>query len=85
MADLKTIINSVGILLTMVGVYMIYANSPINHHVIDGGDFDTDHSAEERATSCRNKLMTAGVYIVLGGYLLQLFSNFLPASDAAAA
>jgi hypothetical protein len=78
MEDYKVIINSIGIVMTMVGVYMVYANSPINDHVIDGGTFDTDHAAEERSTKRRNKLMTIGVYIVLTGSLLQLVSNFLP-------
>ncbi|MCL6619302.1 MAG: hypothetical protein K6T33_05880 [Thermomonas hydrothermalis] len=84
MADWKVIANSVGIVLTMIGVYMIYANSPINNHVIDGGDFDTDFAAIERTTKRRNKLMTVGVYIVLGGSLLQLASNFIPSPAAAA-
>jgi hypothetical protein len=85
MADWRMITNSVGIVLTMIGVYMIYANSPINQHVIDGGDFETDFGAIDRATKRRNKLMTVGVYIVLGGSLLQLASNFVPVPPTAAA
>ena len=85
MADWKLITNSIGIALTMIGVYVIYANSPINSHVIDGGDFDTDFSAIERSTKRRNSLMRAGVYIVLAGSLIQLVSNFMPSTNAAAA
>ncbi|TCZ78322.1 hypothetical protein [Lysobacter sp. N42] len=85
MVDWKVIANSLGIVLTMIGVYMVYANSPINHHIIDGGSLDTDFAAIERATIRRNRLMTLGVYIVLGGSMLQLASNFLPSPSVAAA
>ncbi|RYG65004.1 hypothetical protein EON80_18180 [bacterium] len=84
MADWRLITNSIGIVLTMIGVYMVYANSPINAHVIDGGDFETDLSLEDRSTKRRNKLLRVGVYIVLTGSFLQFVSNFLPPVDATA-
>ena len=42
MFDFKTSLNSLGILLTLGGVYMVYKNSPLNEHQIDGGRPDTD-------------------------------------------
>lgn len=78
MADWKLIFNAIGIAVTMIGVYMVYAYSPINSHGIDGGRADTDFSAIERTTKRRNQSMRVGVYIVLAGSLLQLVSNFMP-------
>lgn len=69
----------------MVGVYIVYANSPINAQIIDGGTFNTNFAAEAHAMKQRNDLMQIGVYIVLVGSLLQLGSNFLPALDVATA
>nr|CAS02813.1 putative integron gene cassette protein [uncultured bacterium] len=83
--DGRAITNSGGIVLTMAGVYMVYANSPINSSVIDGGNFDTDFAAIDRDTRHRNLLMRVGVYVVLIGSFLQLVSNFLPAANPSAA
>lgn len=75
--DAKAFINSIGISLTILGVYMVYINSPINNTVIDGGDANTDWSAVERRANRRNILLRTGVYIIIGGSLIQLISNFL--------
>lgn len=85
MIDGKTLLNSVGIGLTMLGVYMVYLNSPINHAVIDGGNASTDWKAIERKTKLRNMLLKVGVYLVLAGSAAQLASNFVPSGSAAAA
>lgn len=85
MVDVKTLVNSIGIGMTMLGVYMVYFNSPINHTVIDGGGASTDWSAIERKANLRNTLLRVGVYLVLAGSLTQLISNFVPVGDAAAA
>ena len=85
MADCKTLINSIGIVLTIVGVYLVYVNSPINYTVIDGGGAGDDWSAIERKASLRNTLLKVGVYLVLAGSATQLVSNFVPAGGEAAA
>lgn len=80
MIDIKTLTNSAGIVLTMLGVYMVYINSPINHTVIDGGNASTDWSTVERKAKERNLLLKAGVYLVLLGSATQLVSNFIPSN-----
>jgi len=85
MIDVKTIVNSVGVGLTMLGVYMIYINSPINYTIISGGGPDTDWAAIERKANLRNTLIKVGVYLVLLGSATQLVSNFVPSGSAAAA
>ena len=83
--DLRTAINSLGILLTIIGVVMVYRYSPLNESVVDGGGADTDFGAIERKQKCRNQLLKLGVYLVLGGSFVQLVSNFLPSGSSAAA
>jgi len=77
MHDLKTAINSVGLLVSIIGVYLVYRFSPLNFDTIDGGAPDTDFDAIRRETSRRNRLVRVGAYMVLGGTFLQLGSNFL--------
>lgn len=86
MVDGKTLLNSIGIGLTMLGVYMVYVNSPINYTEIDGGNASTDWDSIERKAKRRNILLKAGVYLVLAGSAAQLASNFvLPGSSPTAA
>jgi hypothetical protein len=75
--DPKTALNSLGVLLAMVGVYLVYRNSPLNESVIDGGTPSTDFAAEAMRTVVRNRAMTMGVYLVLFGSLVQLVSNLV--------
>jgi hypothetical protein len=85
--DIRTIVNSVGILLTMLGVYMIYVNSPINYTVIDGGEIGAGGPSweeTERKANRRNTLLKTGVYLVLAGSFVQLVSNFIPVGGSAA-
>ena len=77
MNDFKTIINSIGLILNIVGVYVVYVYSPINIDEIDGGDASTDYDQLARETHRRNRLLRLGVYIVIGGSVLQLASNFI--------
>jgi hypothetical protein len=79
--DLKTSLNSLGILLTLVGVYVVYINSPINESVVGGGGADTDFNEIERLTTQKNKRMKVGVFVVLAGSVLQLISNYLPSGS----
>lgn len=58
----------------MIGVYVVYLNSPINYFIIDGnGDED-----DEKQVITRNKRLKYGLLIVMLGSLLQLVSNFIP-------
>ncbi len=72
--DCKTIINSAGIALTIIGVYMVFINSPMNDNEIT--DTINENTPNEKINN-RNCLLRIGVYIVMFGSLLQLISNFL--------
>lgn len=78
--DLKTIINSIGLILNIAGVLVVYFSSPINHDVIDGGSASTNYDQIGRETKRKNTLLKAGVWIVVAGSVLQLISNFVPPS-----
>ena len=80
MSELRTAINSIGLIISIIGVYVVYRNSPLNISVIDGGNFDDDHAKEEIETKKKNDRMRLGVYLVIFGTLLQLLSNFIPDS-----
>ncbi len=75
--DLKTSLNSLGVLLTLVGVYVVYVNSPINESVIGVGSADTDFNEIRRLTAKKNWRMKLGVFTVIAGSLLQLVSNYV--------
>jgi hypothetical protein len=76
--DIVKIVNVIGIILTMLGVYTVYYNSPINFTIIDGGNASTDFKKIERQKNRRNRFVTYGVYLVLLGSFAQIISNFLP-------
>lgn len=80
MHDVRVWVNSAGLFVTMVGVYVVYVNSPLNYSVTDGGSADTDFQEIERTTERRNRLLRVGVVAILLGSLIQLLSNFLPAN-----
>ncbi|WP_162051313.1 hypothetical protein [Pontibacter pamirensis] len=79
--DIKTIINSLGIIFTIWGVLMVYLHSPLNISSIHGGYADTDWDKIEAEVNRHNKLMKYGVIIVIAGSLLQLISNFIPTGE----
>lgn len=81
MGDLKIAINSVGLIMTIVGVYSVYHNSPLNMSGIDGGNASTDFKAIKRQTSTRNVRLKMSVYVVIAGTILQLVSNFIASSQ----
>jgi ClpP class serine protease len=78
--DAKTVVNSIGIVLNIVGVYMVYVNSPINFYEIDGGEFDDDSSKYRAETERKNRLLRVGVFVVIVGSVIQLISNFIPSN-----
>jgi uncharacterized membrane protein len=78
--DIKTIINSAGLILTLIGVYLVYKGSPIHYDKISGGSAQTDWEKVKRETDRKNRLVTIGVYLVIIGTVLQLISNFIPAT-----
>jgi len=46
--NLKTTINSLGIILNILGVFMVYWHSPINFDTIDGGFLDDTPNTFEK-------------------------------------
>ncbi|PYT01653.1 MAG: hypothetical protein DMF63_02055 [Acidobacteria bacterium] len=73
----KIAINSIGILLNIVGALMLYHFSPFNFHTVDGGDSSTDWLDVEERTDRKNKMVKLSVAIIIFGSILQLASNFL--------
>ena len=77
MFDLKTTLNSIGILLTIFGVYYVYRNSPIHISGISGGRPDTDFDKLRLCTAEKNGRAKVGVYAVIVGSAFQLLSNYI--------
>lgn len=75
----QILISNFGIALTMLGVYLVYKNSPINENVVDGGTFGDELSPpvglQEAITRRKNQKMRRGVFIVLIGSGLQIVST----------
>jgi len=61
--DLKTLINSVGLILTIIGIIMVYKYSPLKYSGIK--DDLSNHSDLEKKSNKKNNLMKWGVYIVV--------------------
>lgn len=81
MWDAKTIVNALGLAITIAGIWITYRYSPINEWEIDGGDASTDFDKIERETKRKNRMMSRGIYTVLVGTGLQLVSTLLPTSS----
>jgi hypothetical protein len=75
--DLKTTVNSIGILLTIIGVYIVFKNSPINFNAVDGGNASSNYDEHDKIIKRANWWLRAGVYIVMIGSILQLISNYI--------
>ena len=75
--NLKTFLNSLGLILTMAGVYLVFINSPVNEHTIDGGNAFTDSHKLIKETVVKNKRIKYGIYIILFGTTFQLVSNYI--------
>ncbi len=78
---MKTFLNSIGLILTIIGVYVIYINSPINESEIVAAPITDDSTELQESTSKKNRFMKFGVYIVIIGTVLQLISNFIPSEN----
>ncbi len=76
MLDIKTICNSIGIILSMIGVCVIYVYSPLNNSIIDGGNAFSKNDNSDKDKK-KNFCMKTGVFIVLLGSFFQLISNFI--------
>lgn len=72
---ISDLLNIMGILITVIGVYMSFKNSPINEHSIDGGNSETDWVLEKEITERKNKLMIFGIRMVISGTLIQVVCN----------
>jgi len=75
---MSTFINSTELILSGVGVIVVYLNSPLHYSKIDGGDANTDFERLEKEAARKNRLAKYGVFMVLTGTALQLLSNFIP-------
>lgn len=72
-----SILNSIGLLFTIIGVYIVYKNSPINYNAIDAHISGRDYDNLMRRTNIGNNWLRRGVCMVIFGTTLQLVSNFI--------
>lgn len=77
MMTLKVIVNSIGILLSIISVYIVFVNSPLNFTTVDGGNAATDWNKIELGIKRKNIWVRIGVYGIMVSSVIQLISNFL--------
>lgn len=75
--DTKTSINSIGLLLTIIGTFVVYKNSPLNTSNIDGGNASSNYETEKYKVNQKNKYAIYGVRLIVAGTALQLVSNYI--------
>lgn len=75
--ETNIIINSIGIVFTIIGATIMYLNSPINNSVSDGGNAFTDFDKIDKADKLRNRRLKNGLGFIVLGSILQLISNFV--------
>ena len=78
--NLETIVNSIGLILSVIGVWLVWKGSPINYHIESGGINDS-LSEEGQRVNRKNANIRYGVYFIIIGTILQLVSNFIPLCD----
>lgn len=76
--NFKVVINSIGILLNIIGALILLLKSPLHYDVIDAGGAIDNWSKTTRNTFNKNMWIKIGGYTIIGGSGLQLISNFLP-------
>lgn len=74
--DLGTKLLLVSFSLNILGVIILFLNSPINKSRIDGGTASTDWKAIERVNKRRNVLMYIGLFLIVGAALIQFYCVF---------
>lgn len=78
MITIKTALNSLGIILTMIGVWSLWKTSPVNFTVIDAGGAGSNFKEINKKRRRKNRIMDSSAIMILVGSGLQLISNFLP-------
>jgi hypothetical protein len=75
---MKTHLSTIGLILSMAGVVVVYLFSPLNESAIDGGNALTNFRRIDAEVRRKNRLMKVGVALVLAGSLLQAIANYCP-------
>jgi hypothetical protein len=65
----------------MLGTWVTYVTLSLNETTIDDESASTDWTEVQKAALRKNRKMTLGVYLPLGGLFLQLISNFMPSNQ----
>jgi hypothetical protein len=73
----KLIINSIGILLNIIGAYLVFVNSPLKFSVIDARGPAIGWDAHDKKIKHENNMVKIGVYTLIAGSIMQLISNFI--------
>jgi len=71
------VLGALGLVASMIGILLIYLNSPLNEFGIDGGNAATDFDAIEATQQRKNRGMKFGTALVLAGSALQLASTLI--------
>ena len=75
--DTRTIVNSIGILLNIIGALILLLKSPMHFDVIDLGGAMKNWNEQTKKTKMKNDWIRIGGYTIIAGSVLQLISNFL--------
>jgi len=75
---IKTTVNSIGIIMTIIGVWALWKTSPTNFSIINAGAAIDNWKTAQKKTADKNRIMNGSVILILTGSFLQLLSNFIP-------
>lgn len=73
---IKVTVNSIGIIMTIIGVWSLWKTSPTNVSVIDSSI--QGWIKNKGKAPYKNRIMNWSVIFILLGSFLQLVSNFIP-------
>jgi len=68
-------LNILGISITILGIWIVWAFSPLNSSITDGGDSTDSVDKSKNKSKVKNRYMTIGVAVITVGSSLQIASN----------
>lgn len=71
------IINSIGLIIDMIGALIIFVCSPSNFISFDGGNMDGTPTKTELDKIRKERWLRRGLLTMVLGFIFQLASNFL--------
>ena len=77
MCNISNYSNIIGNALAILGVSIVYYNSPLNISDLDCGSASTDFEAISKETQKKNMRMRIGVFLVILGSLTQILGSLI--------